>query len=68
MIEAAKVIIATGMQPPHCLAVHGLFAKETAAELRSLTRSLATTDTIPNPYGQLKVAPLIAEQLATVSA
>jgi len=68
MIEASKLIIAAGMQPPHCLAVHRLFDDATAAELRGVTQSLLTTDSIPNPYGQLKVAPLIAEQLATVSA
>jgi len=68
MIEAAKMIAAAGLQPPHCVAVHALFTPETAAELHGLTESLVTTDSVPNKYGQLKVAPLIAERLTTVSA
>jgi hypothetical protein len=31
-------------------------------------RSLLTTDSVPNPYARLKIAPLIAEQLAPSSA
>lgn len=68
MIAAANVLIAAGMHPPHCVAVHGLFDERTAAELRGLSQSLLTTDSVPGPYGQLKVASLIAEQLAMVSA
>lgn len=68
MIEAAKVIIGAGLQPPHCVTVHGLFSDGSAAELRRLTKSLVTTDSVPNPCGLLKVAPLIARQLATAHA
>jgi ribose-phosphate pyrophosphokinase len=63
MTEAAKILVATGMQPPHCIAVHGLFTKQTAEELRGVARSLVTTDSVPNGYARLQVAPLIAEQL-----
>jgi ribose-phosphate pyrophosphokinase len=68
MIEAAKLVVAAGMPRPHCIAVHGLFSTETAEELRGVTRSLLTTDSIPNGYGELKVAPLIAQRLATAFA
>lgn len=68
MIEAAKVLIAAGMQQPHCIAVHGLFGEATVSELRAVTQSLLTTDSVPNPYARLKLAPLIAEQLAPSSA
>lgn len=64
MIEAAKMLIAAGMPPPHCIAVHGLFGEATVAQLHGVMRSLLTTDSIPNPYARLKIAPLIAEQLA----
>jgi ribose-phosphate pyrophosphokinase len=68
MIEAATMLIAAGMQPPHCIAVHGLFGEATVAQLRRVMRSLLTTDSVPNPYARLKIAPLIAERLASSSA
>jgi ribose-phosphate pyrophosphokinase len=65
MKEAAKLLLAAGLPAPQCIAVHGLLTEETAAELRRLTQSLLTTDSVPNAYGQLKVASLLAEHLAT---
>jgi ribose-phosphate pyrophosphokinase len=67
MKEAAKLLLAAGLQPPHCVAVHGLLTEETAAELRRLTQSLLTTDSVRNTHGKLKVAPLLAEHLAIAS-
>jgi ribose-phosphate pyrophosphokinase len=65
MKEAAKLLLAAGLPAPQCIAVHGLLTEETAAELRRLTQSLLTTDSVPNAYGQLKVASLLAGHLAT---
>jgi ribose-phosphate pyrophosphokinase len=68
MLEAASLLRAAGFAAPYCVAVHGLFDGTTAAKLEGVARSLMTSDTIPNPYCAFKVAPLIAEQLATVPA
>jgi len=65
MIEAAKLVRAAGMQPPHCIAVHGLFSTGTVERLGAVAKSLVTTDSIPNPRADLKLAPLIAQQLPT---
>jgi ribose-phosphate pyrophosphokinase len=65
MIEAAKLLLAAGMPPAHCVAVHALASEETAVELCGLVQSFVTTDSVPNGRAQLKLAPLIARQLAT---
>jgi ribose-phosphate pyrophosphokinase len=68
MIEAAKLVFGAGMQPPHCIAVHGLFSTGTVERLGAVAKSLLTTDSIPNPHAELKLAPLIAQRLATAFA
>jgi ribose-phosphate pyrophosphokinase len=68
MLDAATLVREAGFAAPYCVAVHGLFDGGTAAKLEGVARSLITSDTIPNPYSHFKVAPLIAEEFASVPA
>lgn len=68
MIGAARIVAAEQWPTPYCIAVHALFDATIAGQLKALTRAVLTTDTIANPFSHFRVAPLIAERLATAWA
>lgn len=63
MLEAARYLIGEGFRAPHCAVVHGLFDPDTAERLKEFSSGLVTTDTIPNAYSDIAIAPLIAAEL-----
>lgn len=63
MIGAAKVLLAAGLRPGFCVAVHALFDDAVSIELASRFQRVLTSDSIPNRFSQFEVAPLIAKQL-----
>lgn len=63
MVGAAKLLRDAGFHRGFGIAVHALFADEVSTELLLLLQDLVTSDTIPNRFSRLEVAPLIANQL-----
>ena len=68
MIGAAKILEAQGWPAPYCIAVHALFDATTATHLTAVARAVLTTDTVTNSFSHFRVAPLIAAQIAILSA
>lgn len=60
MIETVRRLVAAGLRPPVCLAVHALFtnATETALQAAGATRIVAT-NTIAHPAGVIDIVPLL---------
>jgi ribose-phosphate pyrophosphokinase len=51
-------------RPSIAVAVHGLCGADTETALRKAGARLVTTNSVPNPWAQIDVAPLIADGLA----
>jgi ribose-phosphate pyrophosphokinase len=60
MQEALKLIAPLFRKPPVIVAVHGIFAEDIDAALRSAGARLATTNSIPNASNEIDIAPLLA--------
>jgi ribose-phosphate pyrophosphokinase len=61
MIEACRLVRASGLPAPDCVAVHGLFVDDSFQVLSSLARRVVTTDTVPHVSGTIRTAALIAD-------
>ena len=64
MIAALEHLVQVDLKAPYCIAIHGLFDEDTGNRIARLAKRLITTDTVPNKYNSLAVAPLIAQVLA----
>jgi ribose-phosphate pyrophosphokinase len=60
MIEAARLLVASGFEKPFCLAVHALFAGEAYERLLAVCERVVSADTIAHPSNAVSVAPLLA--------
>lgn len=63
IIGAGKMLLDAGLRPGFCIAIHALFDKRVSTELASLFRAVLTSDSIPNRFSRLQVAPLIAGKI-----
>jgi ribose-phosphate pyrophosphokinase len=68
MLAAAEILARAGFPAPRCVAVHGLFEDDTSLKLETVMRTLVTTDTVPNAFASIRVAPLIAAALASCTS
>jgi ribose-phosphate pyrophosphokinase len=69
MIAAVGHLKEAGMRPPHCVAVHGIFAGTAYEELRAAgTAKIATCNTIPHETNAIDVTALLAQGVRKVSA
>lgn len=68
MIVTVRRLIEAGLAAPVCLAVHALFAAETAAALRAAGASgVIATNTIDHPAAAIDIVPLLAPAIADVA-
>lgn len=51
----------------YCLAVHALCSAATAAHISNCTAAFVTSNSVPNKYARLNVAPIIAESLVAAT-
>ncbi len=66
MIAAVRHLVRSGLKPPVCLAVHGIFAGEAHAELLAAGAvRIVTTDSIPHATNAIPTAGLLAKVLRT---
>jgi len=62
--SAATALRAAGFRKPICVAVHGLQSERDATRLRDEVDRLVTTDSIPNDFEAIGLAPLLASAWA----
>lgn len=62
MIETIGHLTRAGMQPPVCVAVHGIFAGNAYQDLRTAgAAQIVTSNTVPHESNLIDVTPLLAE-------
>lgn len=64
MLETLRLLKGSGTKSPIAIAIHGLCNADTEAALKSADAILVTSNSVPNPWAQIDVAPLIATGLA----
>jgi ribose-phosphate pyrophosphokinase len=64
MLETLRLLKGSRAKSPIAIAIHGLCSADTAATLKSAGAKLVTTNSVPNPWAQIDIAPLIATGLA----
>ena len=69
MIETISLLNRQGMQPPICIAVHGIFAGTAASDLVAAgAGKVVTANTIPHATNAIDVTALLTQGVRTVSA
>lgn len=69
MIESVKQLVAAGLRPPVCLAVHGLFSPPDEQALRDAgAATIITTNTVPHATAQIDVVPLLIPAIQELAA
>ncbi len=67
LIETIKHVVAMGMPPPVCVAVHAVFAEGAAEALRAAGATrVVTSNTIPHPTNRVDVAPALVAAAASL--
>lgn len=68
MIETVGHVMHAGMQPPTCVAVHGLFADKAYPELLAAgARQVVTTNTIAHESNAIDISGLLAEGIKRIT-
>jgi len=64
MLETLRLFKGSGTRSPIAIAIHGLCNADTEAALRSADARLVTSNSVPNPWARIDVAPVVAAGLA----
>lgn len=67
MIEACKQLIASGVTPPLCVAIHALFSAGSYQSLSEVAAGIITTNAVRHPTNQIDVSGLIATEIAALT-
>lgn len=68
MIATVRRLVEAGLTSPVCVAVHGLFGRDTDAALRVAGASaIVTTNTIAHPAGAIDIVPLLVPAIADLA-
>jgi len=68
MIEAGEHLVEAGLPTPVCIAVHGVFAEGSLAEMTNAKMRVVTSNSIANICSQIDLAPLIKAGLDRLGA
>lgn len=67
MVEAVRLVVAQGATAPICIAVHGLFADNSAAVLAKAGARVVTSNSIPHDTNSIDVGDRIASSIREVT-
>jgi len=68
MVETVKRLVAAGLAPPVCLAVHALFSSEVEDALRAAGASrIVATNTTCHPAGVIDIVPLLVPAIVDLA-
>jgi ribose-phosphate pyrophosphokinase len=61
LLEMLRLLKGSASHPPIAIAIHGLCDANTEVAIRMAGAKLVTTNSVPNPWAQIDVTPLIAK-------
>jgi ribose-phosphate pyrophosphokinase len=68
MAEATRQVLAAGLAAPICIGVHAVFAEDAVQSLRAAGAArIVTTDTLPHPTNDIRVADILAHAVRSAS-